>query len=149
VILAAAASTCYGLMLFNNQLCAQFYRVRPGDTCNQISQQQHVSTYQLLSANQGLINPQCTNLFPGEWICLGLEGHWCGPVYTVENGDTCQKIADKFHISVHDLHLHNPNINPGCTNLGVGEVVCVAPAFNLVSQFGTQNGYSAGGCGAV
>ena len=62
------------------------------------------------------------NLFLVQWICLGLEGHWCGTVYTVENGDTCQKIADKFHISVHDLYLHNPNINPGCTNLGVGEV---------------------------
>ena len=150
--------------------CVAHYVVRPGDTCNKISQEQQVSTYvitldpcymvlsdwldhnlcryQLLSANQGLINPECTNLFPGEvslipyfflclctitvqshlklflvqTICLGLKGQWCGPVYTVESGDTCHAIADRFHISLHALFLHNPNINAGCTNLGVGEV---------------------------
>jgi len=148
LILAAAANTCYGLTMGYSQ-CAKYYEVRLGDTCNKISQQQQVSTYQLFSANQGLINPECSNLFPGEWICLGLQGQLCGPVYTVEGGDTCEAIADKFGITVQALFLHNPNINAGCTNLGVGEVLCVAPAFNLASQFGINNRYSAGACGAV
>jgi len=148
LILAAVASTSYALRMGYVDDCAKHYQVRSGDTCNKIAQEQHVSSYQLASANRGLINPECSNLQPGEWICLGLVGQWCGPVYTVQYGDTCQEIANKFHISLHALYLHNPNINSECTNLGVGEVVCVAGAFNLVSQFGTDNRYRAGGCGA-
>ena len=104
--------------------------------------------YQLFSSNLGTINAACSNLFPGEvslipyfflclctitaqshlnlflvqLICLGFVGQLCGPVYTVVQGDTCQKVADKFHISVQVLRAHNPNVDAKCDNLDVGEV---------------------------
>jgi len=134
-ILAVAASTSYGLVTSGprdgRHECASLYQVQPGDTCYKISQEQGVSTYQLWSINQAFINPECTNLRPDDWLCLGLVSRWCRPVYTVEPGDTCYKIADQFHISVDDLRAHDPSINAGCTNIDVGEVLCVAPASSL------------------
>ena len=145
--------------------CARRYVVQPGDTCISIALRTQVPTYvntldsffdwpnhqslcryQLITANQGLINPECTNLRPGEvspvqnnpslpWhsissvfflfqvICLGILGHECPRVYTVRPGDTCHSIAVRTGIPLDLLFAENPNINrPSCNNLQVNEV---------------------------
>jgi hypothetical protein len=38
--------------------------------------------YQLAVINQGILNPQCTNLVPNESICLGYQGEDCTTVYS-------------------------------------------------------------------
>lgn len=39
--------------------------------------------YQLAVVNNGIINDDCTNLIPGQKICLGYEGEDCTTVYGV------------------------------------------------------------------
>ena len=149
----------------DNFACWKDYTVKPRDTCISISQANQVPTYvntlliyvlrsyltqrqplcryQLFTANPGVINPQCSNLRPGEvspgqnnlfpsWYSTSFESFsrpgdlsWyclCPKVYTVVSGDTCDKIANKVGISEKQLYAQNPHINPGCTNLELGEV---------------------------
>jgi hypothetical protein len=42
-----------------------------------------VSTYQLALVNDAVISENCDNLEPGQTVCLGIEGHDCTKVYTV------------------------------------------------------------------
>ncbi|KAJ7724568.1 hypothetical protein DFH07DRAFT_758973, partial [Mycena maculata] len=58
----------------------------------------------------------------------------CAQTYTVVSGDTCAAIESRTGISDAQLHSLNPSINSGCTNLQIGEVLCVS-------------GGSGGGCG--
>jgi len=106
--------------------CVRQYTVQPGDTCDKISASQGVSTYQLAVINTGIINDQCTNLVPNESICLGYQGEDCTTVYTVVNGDTCDAIAAAQNVNTTLIHENNPQINPDCTNIYIGEVLCVA-----------------------
>ncbi|KAI0426848.1 hypothetical protein F5Y09DRAFT_317845 [Xylaria sp. FL1042] len=51
----------------------------------------------------------------------------CTSTYTVRIGDTCNAIRDDFGdaFSLADFYLWNPQVNSVCSNLAVGEVVCV------------------------
>ena len=55
-------------------------------------------------------------------LCLGIVGQDCGVTHVVVPGDTCFAIANKVGITLDVLLANNPNVNDGCTNLGVGEV---------------------------
>jgi len=106
--------------------CARNYTVQPGDWCDKISAAQNASTYQLLNANQGVINPECTNLWVGQVICLSLEGDIdCTNITVVEPGNTCESIALAAGITYTKLRENNPNVDPMCTNIYAGEVLCV------------------------
>ncbi|KAJ7459276.1 hypothetical protein FB451DRAFT_1372017 [Mycena latifolia] len=50
----------------------------------------------------------------------------CAQTYTVVSGDICSAIEAKTGVSDAQLHALNPAINSGCTNLQVGQVLCVA-----------------------
>ncbi|TFK97172.1 hypothetical protein BDV98DRAFT_596955 [Pterulicium gracile] len=50
----------------------------------------------------------------------------CRQNYTVANGDVCWSIAQRFGISVAQLQSWNGAINSGCTNLAIGQQLCVA-----------------------
>lgn len=106
--------------------CVRQYTVKPNDICDGISASQGVSTYQLAVINNGIINDQCTNLIPNETICLGYQGEDCTTVYTVAKGDTCDAIASAHNVNTTLIHENNPQINPDCTNIYIGEVLCVA-----------------------
>ncbi|KAJ3488960.1 hypothetical protein NLJ89_g11570 [Agrocybe chaxingu] len=106
--------------------CTRTYTVQSGDFCDKISAAQNVSTYQLATVNSGIINPECTNLFVGEVICLGLEGQDCTQVSVVTAGSDCNTIATAAGISFADLLNNNPNVDAQCTNIYGGEVLCVA-----------------------
>ena len=90
----------------------------------------HISTsppysFQLSHINT-FINTACDNLVPGEVLCVAEKGKDCQPVHVVRAGDTCETIALGGRTTRPILIVNNPNINGNCSNLAVGEVVCVA-----------------------
>ncbi|KAF9002288.1 hypothetical protein BDQ17DRAFT_1280576 [Cyathus striatus] len=115
--------------------CTRNYTVVAHDFCDLISAKEGVSSFQLASVNAGIINADCSNLFVGEVLCLGLEGQDCTQVSVVQpTGDSCFSIATDAGISVDTLIANNPNVNADCTNIHPGEVLCVAPAANTASS---------------
>jgi LysM repeat protein len=104
--------------------CSRTYVVKEGDYCDSISQANNVSTYQLAVVNQGVMD--CTKLYPGQSICLGIVGEDCKTTYIVRDGDTCDGIQAKTGINATLLYTNNPQINKRCTNIYIGEVLCVA-----------------------
>jgi LysM repeat protein len=106
--------------------CVREYAVKEGDYCDKISAAQGVSTYQLAVINYGIVNEDCTNITPGQKICLGYQGEDCTTVYTVVKGDTCDAIATTHNINTTLLYENNPQIDAECSNIYVGEVLCVA-----------------------
>ncbi|KAJ7822870.1 hypothetical protein B0H14DRAFT_2598183 [Mycena olivaceomarginata] len=52
-------------------------------------------------------------------------GDGCSQTYTVMSGDTCSTIESRFGISDAQLHTLNPGINSGCTNLSIGQILCL------------------------
>uniref|UniRef100_A0A8H8CDS6 LysM domain-containing protein n=1 Tax=Psilocybe cubensis TaxID=181762 RepID=A0A8H8CDS6_PSICU len=124
--LLAVSAIAYGAILSNVQGsipdCARTYTVQLGDFCDKISAQQNVSTFQLASVNNGIIDAGCDNLVVGEVLCLGLIGHDCTDVHVVVEGDTCESIALESGSSISAILSNNPNVNSECTNIGIGEV---------------------------
>jgi len=105
--------------------CTRSYVVRKGEDCDGISAANNVSTYQL-AVNNPNINPSCGNLVPGSTLCLGYPNEDCTTTHAVIPGDTCDAIVSNFKINSTILYSNNPQINPDCTNIYVGEVLCTA-----------------------
>jgi LysM repeat protein len=108
--------------------CTRSYTVKAGDWCDKISSENHVSTYQLAALNPS-INTACDNLQPGQLLCLGKAGEDCATTYVVKPNDTCDLIASQTGTNSTILWANNPQINAGCTNLYIDEVLCVASTF--------------------
>ncbi|KAJ7887194.1 glycoside hydrolase superfamily [Mycena leptocephala] len=53
-------------------------------------------------------------------------GGGCAQTYTVASGDTCAAIESKTGVSDVQLHALNPTINSGCTNLQLGQTLCLS-----------------------
>ncbi|KAF8191040.1 hypothetical protein K438DRAFT_1512758, partial [Mycena galopus ATCC 62051] len=108
--------------------CAQTYTVVSGDTCAAIESKTGVSDAQLHQLNPS-INSGCTNLQIGEALCVSggtNSGGGCSQTYTVVSEDTCAAIESKTGVSDAQLHAQNPSINSGCTNLQIGQILCVS-----------------------
>ena len=105
--------------------CTRNYVVQGGEICDSISQSHNVSTYQLAAVNFDKINDDCSNLEKGEELCLGWPSTDCNETYTVQKGDTCDLIAYNNKINTTVLWFNNPQINNECSNVYVGEVLCV------------------------
>ncbi|TFY68153.1 hypothetical protein EVG20_g3668 [Dentipellis fragilis] len=110
--------------------CARNYTVQAGEYCDLISAAKNVSTYQLAVINSDAINTECTNLQPGQNICLGTQGEDCNTTYVVQPDDTCDGIMQAQALNATIFFANNPQlkpeVNPDCTNLYIGEVVCTA-----------------------
>ena len=78
-------------------------------------------SYQLAVVNAG-IDQSCNNLQPGQDLCLGWTGQDCTTTYVVKQNDDCDLITSMHSINSTMLYANNPQINPDCTNLYVGEV---------------------------
>ncbi|KAF7354178.1 Carbohydrate-binding module family 5 protein [Mycena venus] len=104
--------------------CTQTYTVVSGDTCSGIEATTGVSDTQLHALNPA-IDSGCTNLSVGQILCLSGGGGACTQTYTVVSGDTCSSIETTTGISDTQLHAMNPAIDSGCTNLSVGQTLCV------------------------
>lgn len=107
--------------------CTRFYEVKSGDFCDKIAAEQGVSSFQVAAANVGTINAACSNLFVGQIICLARTSLNCSPVVVVESGNTCTSIATQAGITFADVLNNNPNVNPNCSNIFPGLVLCVQP----------------------
>ncbi|KAI0653868.1 hypothetical protein C8Q70DRAFT_1032745 [Cubamyces menziesii] len=105
--------------------CSRFFQVSSGETCDGISALTSTPSFQLLLNNPS-INADCSNLTPGETLCLGLVGQDCTVVHIVQPGDICVNIANEAGIPLSTLLANNPNVNSACSNLEVGEVLCAA-----------------------
>ncbi|TEB27881.1 hypothetical protein FA13DRAFT_1607884, partial [Coprinellus micaceus] len=105
--------------------CVREYTVKAGDICDSISAANNVSTYQLAALNPGTIDPACSNLQPGSSICIGSEGEDCASTYIVQLGNTCEDVYKAAQVNSTIFYLNNPQVNPECTNIYVGEVLCV------------------------
>ncbi|KAF7291222.1 hypothetical protein MIND_01265700 [Mycena indigotica] len=114
--------------LETRQSCSSSYTVVSGDNCWAIEQRTGVSDATLRSLNPS-INSGCTNLQVGQVLCLSSGGSTppgnCGNSYTVVSGDSCWAIEQRTGISDATLHSLNPSINSGCTNLQVGQILCL------------------------
>ncbi|KAF7313091.1 hypothetical protein MKEN_00994900 [Mycena kentingensis (nom. inval.)] len=117
-----------GTPLQTRQSCSSTYSVVSGDTCSAIEGRFGVSDATLHALNPS-INSGCTNLQIGQVLCLSSSGggspSGCGSTYTVVSGDTCAAIERKTGVSDATLHSSNPSINSGCTNLQIGQVLCL------------------------
>jgi LysM repeat protein len=92
------------------------------ETCNEIGAEFNVTASDIISANP-IINSGCTNLQVGLILCIP-DGS-CALKYTVVSGDTCNLIGAKFGITGSAILTANPAINSECTNLEVGQILCV------------------------
>ncbi|KAF7326989.1 hypothetical protein MSAN_02492700 [Mycena sanguinolenta] len=128
------------------QSCTSTYTVVSGDTCNIIASRTGVSTATIESLNSS-INSGCTNLQIGESLCLSTSSTStssgsCTSTYTVVSGDTCTIIASKTGVSVATIEADNSAINSGCTNLQVGQVLCLSGTSSTGSSGSTGTGSS-------
>ncbi|TYJ54646.1 hypothetical protein B9479_004680 [Cryptococcus floricola] len=105
--------------------CTRNATVVQGDTCDSISRQYGVSTYQLALVNDAEIDENCDNLQPDQSVCLGIDGQDCTKVYTVVANDTCAWVQEMYGISNETLYSNNPQIDAACENIYIGEVLCV------------------------
>ncbi|KAJ6455190.1 hypothetical protein C8R45DRAFT_845998 [Mycena sanguinolenta] len=76
-----------------------------------------------------------------------LQKRACTQTYTVVSGDTCSKIEAQTGVSDATLHTLNPGINSGCTNLQIGQVLCISNGGSGCSQ--TYTVVSGDTCGAI
>ncbi|KAI0777474.1 hypothetical protein BD413DRAFT_468040, partial [Trametes elegans] len=118
--------------------CARNYTVQLGDTCDGISAKTNTSTFQLANVNADKINADCSNLFAGEALCLGITGQDCDVTHVVQSGDGCDSIADEAQTTEATLLANNPNVNSGCTNIYPGEVLCTADEVIVVNATSTS-----------
>ncbi|KAF7343614.1 hypothetical protein MSAN_01982000 [Mycena sanguinolenta] len=125
-LLVTALAVSASPALQGRQSCSKSYTVVSGDTCAAIEAKTGVSDSQLHSLNPS-INSGCTNLGIGQVLCLSSgTSSGCTSTYTVVSGDTCAAIEAKTGVSDSLLHAANPSINSGCTNLQIGQVLCLA-----------------------
>ncbi|KAG0191171.1 hypothetical protein DFQ28_000774 [Apophysomyces sp. BC1034] len=59
-------------------------------------------------------------------MALAAPASDCKTTYVVKSGDSCWEIGNTFHISFDQLKKWNPSINDGCTNLSIGQTLCVS-----------------------
>jgi len=114
------------MALAQNATCSRFYTVNLGDTCDAISADQDVSTYQLAFVNQGRVDAACDNLAEGEPLCLGIVGQDCGSVHVVYSGDSCANIVSTTGVSLSTLLANNPN--PAMKILTLNFLTCAVKA---------------------
>ncbi|KAJ3843541.1 hypothetical protein EV361DRAFT_948213 [Lentinula raphanica] len=104
--------------------CEDTYTVVSGDTCIEIAAKFEITEAALIVGNPQ-IDGRCDNLFIGEQLCIPGTPSVCSDEYTVESGDICITIANKYNITVAQLESANPEIDAFCDNLQVGEVLCI------------------------
>ncbi|KAJ9119481.1 hypothetical protein QFC24_005714 [Naganishia onofrii] len=110
-----------------NAQCTRNATVEAGNTCDIISQKYSVPTYQLALVNSPTIDSGCTNIQPGQELCLGWKSMDCSTTHTVTIGDTCWGISSRYGVPVETIYGNNPQVDAEtCNNIYVGEVLCVA-----------------------
>lgn len=106
-----------------------YYTIQQGDTFYLLSQRFGVSVEAIMMANPG-VDPN--NLQIGQVICIPYPMPKPEPIlppcphgvyYRVKAGDTLFFIAQKFCVTVQELLMANPGIDPN--NLMIGQILCI------------------------
>jgi hypothetical protein len=115
--------------------CAKKATVVAGDLCDTLASKNGISTDTLRKLNP-VINANCNNLGIGQEVCVAAGagggatvqsgGGACKKEVTVVAGDQCKTIAAKNGIDTGKLQSLNSAVNAGCTNLSIGQKLCVA-----------------------
>jgi|GEM_PF-91996 len=98
------------------------YTIRAGDTCFLLAQRFGTTVAAILALNPGL---NCNNLQIGQVICIP-NPPTCPTgsfAYTIQAGDTCFLLAQRFGTTVAAILAINPGLN--CDNLQIGQVICI------------------------
>ncbi|RWA13205.1 hypothetical protein EKO27_g1909 [Xylaria grammica] len=123
--------------------CTATYTVQSGDVCNKIRDHfNDVFTLDEFYSWNPQVNSFCSNLYPGEVVCVGVGNSTgappacpvpvkaglignCDSCYKVVSGDSCDAILTSNNISLTEFRAWNPDLNSGCTNLEIGYNYCV------------------------
>ncbi|KAJ5712177.1 hypothetical protein N7488_006333, partial [Penicillium malachiteum] len=60
----------------------------------------------------------------------------CGFWYTIQSGETCETVEEKFGVSTEDFYFLNPQLNKTCNDLWAGNSYCVEAVGNIVTYSG-------------
>ncbi|KAI1334783.1 hypothetical protein F5Y15DRAFT_420562 [Xylariaceae sp. FL0016] len=122
--------------------CTSTYSVERGDTCDEIRDKFNgtFTTPEFFEWNPQ-VNANCSNLLPGEIVCVGVGETGpippcpvpvkpglvsnCDACYKIVSGDYCDLVASKNGIPASDLYLWNPDLTSSCSNLEIGYNYCV------------------------
>lgn len=100
------------------------YTIKRGDTLYDLARKNNTTVEEILKANPEL---RPNNLKVGQVICIPKEDESIpecdGLYYIVRPGDTLYFIASKCNISVKDIMMANPGLNPD--SLRVGQLICI------------------------
>lgn len=104
------------------------YIIQSGDTCDSIAMTYNVTSAAILSGNPNSVF-NCSGLIPENKICMPLT---CGPLYEIQDEDTCSSIESSYGLSLNSLRQYNPWITFGCDNLQeareiLGSMICLGP----------------------
>ncbi len=100
------------------------YTIRAGDTYWRLAQRFDTTVDAIIAANPG-VDPE--NLQIGQQICIPVPApSVCPPgstEYTIREGDTFFRIAERLGVSVDEIIELNPGVNP--RDLRVGQRICI------------------------
>lgn len=127
--------------------CNKFHVIGKTTTCQGIVDYNKITMANFLKWNTG-VNSGCTNLVLGNYMCVGVisttpepttTGNGvstptpiqsgmvsnCNKFHVVGKTTTCQGIVDYNKITMANFLKWNAGVNSGCTNLGLGNYMCV------------------------
>ncbi|WP_418791552.1 LysM peptidoglycan-binding domain-containing protein [Phosphitispora sp. TUW77] len=100
------------------------YVIKSGDTLYSLAIRYGTTVSAIVAVNPG-IDPN--NLMIGQVICIPQQAGPppCpgGKYYTIQPGDTLYQISRFFNVSVDDILMANPGLDPD--NLMIGQVICI------------------------
>jgi LysM domain len=134
--------------------CDAFHLVQSGDECGTIASDAGISLADFYAWNPA-VGTTCEYLGLGDYVCIDIIGvtpnsttttaatttnsdgittptpiqtgmvATCNKFYLVQSGDECGTIASNEDISLDDFYSWNPAVGTNCTDLDVGDYVCV------------------------
>ncbi|KAI8579136.1 hypothetical protein K450DRAFT_244058 [Umbelopsis ramanniana AG] len=138
-LLLPATLAALFLVSSGDALCSANYKVVAGDTCASIESANSISDTLFHSLNP-VVKSDCSNLKVGQAVCLkstetttftatptaapAFTG--CAYAYVIKANDTCSSMEALTGISDAEFHKLNPSINANCTNLAIGQTICLA-----------------------
>ena len=130
-IITTTTATTTSAASSSSSQCTNSYVVKLGDYCTTIAASASLSFPSFIALNKPI---DCTNLQPGQVLCLARTGfnnypsYQCSSIYQIPMTlETCDVIAAKNSLSVSYLLFYNPGLD--CSNLQKGQEICIGTNF--------------------
>jgi len=121
--------------------CSTTHTIKSGETCYKIWTKYGLTESKLRELNSGL---SCSNLKTGTKLCVSGSSSGssssCQSHYTIQNGDNCYKIWNKYGLSESSFKKMNSGID--CSKLHKGDKVCVKTSSSSTSTSTSTNSHS-------